>query len=424
VKNTEGLGYTDLLKRHRPEMLYGTVFNFFSNFGQTFFISLLLPGMALAAGIAYEEAGYLYSMATLTSAALLALLGKWSDRLSSRAYGIICCSLFTVGCGLALGSSHLLLLAASILLIRWAGQGLLSHASTTAMAKQFPQRPAAAFALTSLGFPIGESILPIMATALISSGHHQWVWGLVLASSCLVLLPLAILGSRGFRAVPAAETTSTHRSLAGKNRVWRDPRLWVLLPHLVSLGFVMTAILFFSSILLKTKGWDIWWLATGLTCFALTRAFFTMGIGSWFKSRDALPMLVVTKLPLLIGCGLLLIPEAGAWMLIIFFLLAGSSQGIQMVISRTALTELYGPAIIGTAKSATTSLVILSTALAPAIYSWAGQADDTHLTHVVLWGNLALMAFATIFTQCLMPWLKRQSQLHAETVLDSDAHSR
>lgn len=419
--SSTGPGYRDLLTRYRRESGLATLLAFFSNFGQTFFISLVLPAMAVSAGLTYTRAGIFYSLATLASAILLAGIGRVSDQVSPRAYAIACSAVFTLAALLCVPVDGPVSLIVGIVLMRWAGQGLLSHASNTILAKRFPTKPGAAFALSSLGFPLGEAILPFLAIAFLAHFPVQGLWGVIAVLSALLLLPASILLGKAFPATPASAEprlfgtgTATGQVPPSSRppweaRVWRDCRLWLLLPHFIAVAFTMTGLLFYQSVIGETRGWSPWWWATGLSAFAVVRAVSSLGIGQFLKSRYALPLLVLSKVPILLGCIAIAIPSAPAWTLLLYFPLAGLTLGLQMVVTRTALTELYGPTRIGTAKSASTALIILSTALAPAAYGWIGREDPSALSNGVLFGNVIILLLAVILTQLAMPALRRRA---------------
>ncbi len=421
-----GPGYKDLLTTYFRETLFTGLQNFFSNFGQTYFISLLLPSMALAAGVAYEQVGYIYSLATIASAVFLALCGRVADIWSPRSYGAVCAIVFTLAAFLATRVEGPLTLILAVVMIRWSGQGLLSHASTTALSKRFPHRPGAAFALTSLGFPLGEAILPILITALLAVITFEWIWAGISLLSLLVLLPVTLVWGRLFREptrksvqasydpeTPPVATASGYSPPTGdrpfSRRIWRDLRLWLLFPHLMSVGFVMTGLLFYQSVIGEAQGWSGWWWATGLTSFAIVRAVCSLGTGGWLRSKDALPLLVLTKLPLGLGAIILALPNMPGWALLVFFPLCGASMGFQSVVTRTALLELYGPEVIGAAKSASTALAILSTAAAPALYGWLGSSGFGTIPQWVLIGNAVTMVAAILLTQAALPELRRRT---------------
>lgn len=78
--------YWTIIARHRRPLTYGLVLTFFSNFGQTFFISLFVPSLLRDFALAETTFAALYSGATLASAACLPFLGARIDKVALRPY--------------------------------------------------------------------------------------------------------------------------------------------------------------------------------------------------------------------------------------------------------------------------------------------------------------------------------------------------
>jgi hypothetical protein len=71
---------------------FGFLFNFFSSFGQTFFISLFVPFWVTSFEISNTSFGFLYASVTILSAGLLSISGRFIDNMSLRNFS------FIVGC--------------------------------------------------------------------------------------------------------------------------------------------------------------------------------------------------------------------------------------------------------------------------------------------------------------------------------------
>ena len=112
-------------------ILFGFVFTFFSSFGQSFFLGLFNAPIRNELGITHGQFGSIYATATIFSSLLLIWVGKKIDD-----YRILYYSLFVV---ILLFTSSLFFsfinsvyfLAIGIFLMRFSGQGLMSHTSTT-----------------------------------------------------------------------------------------------------------------------------------------------------------------------------------------------------------------------------------------------------------------------------------------------------
>ncbi|MEM6821965.1 MAG: MFS transporter [Verrucomicrobiota bacterium] len=402
-----GSHYLGLFQEHRKSISFATILNFLSSYGQTFFISLVLPGMALASGVSLERAGGFYSVATILSATFLALMGHYADRLSPKSYSLICTGVLITACFVASFASNPISLFVALVLVRWAGQGLMPHASSVAVAKRFPSRPGAAYAITSLGFPIGEAAFPIILTTLLLQYSANQVWMGLGTMTLLCVLPVLVWSGRSYDDLRPTKKESSITNPFASSKVWSDQRLWWLAPHIFSVPFCLTGFLFYQTYLLSETGWTIWHWATGLSAFAISRALFSLGTGSWLSQRKALPYIAVIKAPMALGALILAIPGIPAEGLLLFFFLSGASMGASTVVDKTALVELYGPEVIGRAKAAINAVAVLSTAAAPPIYGWIADRLDSQWTLIVLAGNAAVMIFCTLFTMAAIKPLKR-----------------
>ena len=118
-------------------ILFGFVFTFFSSFGQSFFLGLFNAPIRNELGITHGQFGSIYAAATIFSSLLLIWVGKKIDD-----YRILYYSLFVV---ILLFASSLFFsfinsvyfLAIGIFLMRFSGQGLMSHTSTTTISRFF-----------------------------------------------------------------------------------------------------------------------------------------------------------------------------------------------------------------------------------------------------------------------------------------------
>lgn len=164
---------------------------FFSSFGQTFLISLFVPGFLVDFEISYSLFGTLYSFATLASAFILVWIGSKMDNVSLTAYA------YFVAAGLALST---LLLAVSYWLpvlllgltgVRLFGQGLCGHTAHTVMARNFVAGRGKALSFANLGFSLGEALLPLVMTSVIAL--IGWRMGWLSASFFIILFLPAVI---------------------------------------------------------------------------------------------------------------------------------------------------------------------------------------------------------------------------------------
>lgn len=135
---------------------FGFLFNFFSSFGQTFFISLFVPFWVKSLHITNAGFGTMYATVTIISAFLLSFAGRFIDNMSLRRYGLLVFGGLFVSVILLSQAYQVWILMLGLLLIRWFGQGMMTYTSSTGIAKQFDKNRGKALGFTSLGHPAGQ----------------------------------------------------------------------------------------------------------------------------------------------------------------------------------------------------------------------------------------------------------------------------
>lgn len=221
--------WVKLLKNHPLLMSYGFFFNFFSSFGQTFFISLLVPFWIVEIGITNSEFGSMYGLISVTSALTLPLFGRYIDLMPLRRYSLIIFIGLILSVALLTAANSFLLLLGGLFLVRLFGQGLMTHTASTGIAKLFDRERGKALAFTSLGHPAAQLILPFLF-ALVSA-LVSWRLSLILLAllSLFLMLPMII------RITPDKEKVDTSSQNGfgnkGKNHFLLSRTFWQGVRH-------------------------------------------------------------------------------------------------------------------------------------------------------------------------------------------------
>jgi sugar phosphate permease len=218
-----------------------------SSFGQTFFIALFGGEIRAEFGLSHGAFGSIYSLATLASGVLMLWVGAALDRVSLRSYAAAAIAALAVACLLlgAIDSPYLLLLA--LFGLRLAGQGMMSHASITGMARAFLRHRGKAIALATLGHPAGEAVLPILAVSAAAALGWRNVW-LGAAGVLILAFPLLLrLLKGGGEPRPVASGTTAGQAAAGsytRAAMLRDGRFYLIVPALLGPSFIVTGLFF------------------------------------------------------------------------------------------------------------------------------------------------------------------------------------
>ncbi|HBV99664.1 MAG TPA: MFS transporter, partial [Bacteroidetes bacterium] len=119
--------YLDFIFREWRILVFGASLTFFSSFGQTFLFSLFVPFFLDEFSLTNGTFGSLYSLATLSSAALLPVAGQWIDRIPVKHYSTAVALILALASLIMANSWGLATLFLAIFLLRLAGQGLSGH---------------------------------------------------------------------------------------------------------------------------------------------------------------------------------------------------------------------------------------------------------------------------------------------------------
>ncbi|TVP57236.1 MAG: MFS transporter [Gemmatimonadales bacterium] len=185
--------YLRFIRGEIPLLSYGLSFTFLSSFGQTFLLSLFVPAFLIEFAISNGEFGALYAGATLASALLLPWAGSWMDRIRLNRFTLVVVLVLAGSAFLLAVSWSLWVFAIALLGLRLAGQGLSGQTALTAMARYFGPGRGKALSITSLGFPLGEGVLPLLIAASIGVVGWRMSWGVVGGMVLMVFAPALVL---------------------------------------------------------------------------------------------------------------------------------------------------------------------------------------------------------------------------------------
>lgn len=383
------MNYAKLIKQDWPLLSFGILLSALSGPGQTFFVGLFRDSITAYYNISIGEFGLIFSTATLASAVVFFWTGKLIDRWSLRTAVTIFCGLFAAAAALIGLASHLMIFALAIFGIRHLGQALMSHISSTTMARYFDHNRAKAISLASMGFSAGEAIFPISIVALIALVGWQETWLLIAGMILLIFLPLAhFLLNRTHRdltldpeisdknaAVKDIYTSQEERHWT-RRQVLGDKRFWLVFPALLSSPYLMTGIYFHQSSLAFEAGLDLKVIAGFFTIFALSKIFGSLLVGP-LVDRYGYLKLYPPSLAILVLAFFILSSSYTTVSLVSFYALSGFSIGAIIPVAGSLWPGFYGLKHLGAIRSMAASIMVLATGLAPATYGYMLDAGIT-----------------------------------------------
>lgn len=369
----------------------GLILALCSSFGQTFFISLFAGNIKAAYGLTDGGWGGIYTVATLTSAALLIQAGGLADTVPLRRLTLLVLGLFAaVAAGMALNGS-VVVLVFLIAGLRFCGQGMMGHISMTAMGRWFRAHRGRAVAVAGLGYSLGEAVLPVLVVALIAWAGWRAAWGVTASALALVFAPLFVWLLNESRRPKGVAEVDLGAGMGGRHWHRREVLshwlFWALMPGLLAPSFIGTSVFFHQVHVSEVKGWALAIMALGYPAYAGVSVAASTACG-WLVDRVG-PVALLPLFLLPMAAGIVLIApgvypgeSVGSWHLMMA--LFGLTQGAGVALQGALWPELYGTRNLGAIKALATSAMVFSSALGPGVTG--ALIDAGYVFPVQTWG--------------------------------------
>lgn len=394
------MNYYRLFTSNIKIMLFAILLTLYSGFGQTFVLSLYIPAIIEDFAISSTLFSSIYAAATICSGFTMIFAGKLIDRVSLIRFALVVV-LGIITANLVAGLTlNLFMLFLAFFLLRFFGQGLLSHTSMTSMGRYFSYARGKALSIAYLGFPLAEAILPVTIITLILVVGWRETFFLSAIFILLTLLPLVWYLIKDFDKSKVVESAEiTRRKVATDNQpdkewtqkeIIRNRYFYIFAPTAFINGFSLTALFFFQVFIAEFKGWSAGWMAFSISAYAVSSFFFSIFAGPLvdrFTSRKVFPFVL---LPMALGLLVLIFfdhPSAA----LLFWFLAGITAGANPTTSNALYAETYGVKNLGSIRSIFTFVMIISTAAGPVVYSFLTDQGFTYNhIHLLLTGIIFL----------------------------------
>jgi MFS family permease len=392
------------LRTNAPWLGAGALLTFSSSYGQTFFISIFASQIKETFGLSDGQWGLIYTLGTTASAAVMIWAGVLTDRFRVRTLAMFVLPLLALSCVFMAINPVVWLLPAVIFLQRFAGQGMASHIASVAMARWFVASRGKALSIATLGYSIGEALLPMLFVALLAFFDWRFLWGLAAIMALLALPPILSM----LHAERTPQSVATDRQTTGmQNRHWTRPEalrhwlFWMLIPVLLGPSTFGTAFLFQQVHFAEIKGWS------HVSFVALFPIFTSVGILSMIASGIAIDrfgttrMLPAIQLPMALGFFVLASVDTlfGA---ALGMALLGMTTGMNSTVTAAFWAETYGTKHLGAIKAMATAVMVLGSAIGPGL---SGGLIDLGLTFDrQLPGFTAFFVVASFTTYLAIRW--------------------
>jgi predicted MFS family arabinose efflux permease len=360
------------LTLNKKVIIFGFIFTFFSSFGQSFFLGLFNAPIRNELGITHGQFGSIYATATIFSSLLLIWVGKKIDD-----YRILYYSFFVV---ILLFTSSLFfsfinsvyLLAIGIFLMRFSGQGLMSHASTTTISRFFERSRGKALSAIWFGLSTAEFILPVLITYFFIIYSWRTVWQ-GLAILIILFLPFVILNTIKSLKLDSRELDNNPNNNKLKIKSWRrrdvlkDYRFYIVSLNMLAMPWIATGVFIYQSFISDSKMWAVYTIPKAFMVYSIT-SIATLFISGFLVDKfTGRKLILYMNLPLLFAMIILFYfnHEISAY---VFLGLIGVSNGLANILGSSTWAEIYGVKYIGSIKALTTAFMVFSTAFGTAVF--------------------------------------------------------
>ena len=355
-------------------IIFGFIFTFFSSFGQSFFLGIFNSSIREDLSITHGQFGTIYSSATLLSSFVLIWVGKKIDDINIFKFALFVILLLSFSCFFFSKISSIVILFIAVFLMRFSGQGMMSHTATTTISRYFTKSRGKALGTGWYGLSSAEFILPVLMIYLLTITDWRNIW-FAISLGVLIILPIFSFFLVKDLKLDERETSSEENSKDQNIKQWtrkeviKDYRFYIICSNMLAMPWIATGVFVFQSFILSSKNWGPYIIAQSFMAYSVMTVitlFFSGLLIDKFSSRK---LLIYMNIPLLLA-ALTLIYFDNPISSFFFLGLIGISNGFANVLGSSTWAEIYGVKHIGSIKALTTALMVFSTAFGTALFGF------------------------------------------------------
>ena len=385
-------------------ILFGFIFTFFSSFGQSYFLGLFNSSIRDALSITHGQFGSIYASATLCSSLLLIWVGKKIDDVNIFKFALFVIILLSFACFFFSKVSSIFLLFIAIFLMRFSGQGMMSHTASTTISRYFTRTRGRALSISWFGLSSAEFIMPVLMVYLLTIIDWQNLW-LIFSITVLIILPIASFLLIKNLNLDSRETSDENIKEVeikqwSRGEVIKDYRFYIISLNMLAMPWIFTGFAVFQSFIQTSKGWGPYVIAQSFMSYSILSVLTLFLSGFLIDKFTSRKLLIYMNIPLLFSVVVLYFFDTPITAFL-FLGLVGISNGFANILGSSTWAELYGVKYLGSIKALTTALMVFATAFGTALF---GLLIDLGFTV----GDIALISGFYIFFSLILLFLIRK----------------
>ena len=353
-------------------IVFGFIFTFFSSFGQSFFLGIFNTSIRETLSITHGQFGTIYASATLLSSLLLIWVGKKIDDVNVFKFAIFVTITLSISCFFFSKISSVILLFFGIFLMRFSGQGMMSHTATTTISRYFTKSRGKALSIGWFGLSSAEFILPVLIVFLLTLTNWENIW-FIISLSVLIFLPISSyllvknikLDSR--EKTDEEEFKEENIKQWSRKEVLKDYRFYIISMSMLAMPWIATGTFVYQSFITNSKEWGQYVIAQSFMSYSILSVITLLVSGILVDKFTSRRLLIYMNIPLLLSV-LVIIYFNSPISAFIFLGLIGISNGLANLLGSSIWAEIYGVKHIGSIKALTTALMVFATAFGTALF--------------------------------------------------------
>jgi len=352
-------------------ILFGFIFTFFSSFGQSYFLGLFNSSIRDALSITHGQFGSIYASATLCSSLLLIWVGKKIDDVNIFKFALFVIILLSFACFFFSKVSSVFLLFIAIFLMRFSGQGMMSHTASTTISRYFTRTRGRALSISWFGLSSAEFIMPVLMVYLLTIIDWQNLW-LIFSITVLIILPIASFLLIKNLNLDSRETSDENIKEVeikqwSRREVIKDYRFYIISLNMLAMPWIFTGFAVFQSFIQTSKGWGPYVIAQSFMSYSILSVLTLFLSGFLIDKFTSRKLLIYMNIPLLFSVAVLYFFDTPITAFL-FLGLVGISNGFANILGSSTWAELYGVKYLGSIKALTTALMVFATAFGTALF--------------------------------------------------------
>jgi len=379
-------------------ILFGFIFTFFSSFGQSYFLGLFNSSIREALSITHGQFGSIYASATLCSSLLLIWVGKKIDDVNIFKFAFFVIILLSFACFFFSRVTSIFLLFIAIFLMRFSGQGMMSHTASTTISRYFTRTRGRALSISWFGLSSAEFIMPVLMVYLLTIIDWQNLW-LIFSITVLIVLPIASFLLIKNLNLDSRETNDENiKDIEIKQwkrrEVIKDYRFYIISLNMLAMPWIFTGFAVFQSFVQTSKEWGPYVIAQSFMSYSILSVLTLFLSGFLIDKFTSRKLLIYMNIPLLLSVIVLFFFDTPVTAFV-FLGLVGISNGFANILGSSTWAELYGVKYLGSIKALTTALMVFATAFGTALF---GYLIDIGFTV----GDIAVVSGTYIFISLIL----------------------